>query len=248
MRLSIVGAFLVGACAVTAPTRADNLLQQALAPAADDARRVWTVQRAALDYDANGKVKSKTIAYYDGTKPDGKRWSLLSVNGMEPSKSERAEFQDVYKRNLLPPTYALVKTVVTADAIKLDESETMAHYRVPNLPEGSTAIKGLDLSKYTIADVTVDKRGPVPFICEVKVYAPKEFRPIAGGKVKRLERLLRFAMGKDGIPVLTEHSMTSDASLLFKSITVRTVAQFSHQSLTAKMASASVRTGPVASN
>jgi hypothetical protein len=248
MRLSFFGAFLFVACATTASVRADALLQQALAPAADDAQRVWTVQRSALDYDADGHLKTKTVAQYDGTKPDGKRWSLLSVNGMEPSKSERDDFADIYKRNTLPPTYALVKTVVTANAIKLNETETMAHYRVPTLPAGSTAIKGLDLSKYTIADVTVDKRGPVPFICEVKVYAPKEFRPVAGGKVKRLERLLRFTMGKDGIPVLAEHSMTSDASILFKSITVRTVAQFSHQSLTAKMASASVKTGAVASN
>jgi hypothetical protein len=248
MRFSIILVFLFAGCSIAAPACADALLQQALAPATEDAHRVWTVQRVALDYDADGHLKTKTVAQYDGTKPEGKRWLLLSVNGIEPSKLQHADFQELYKRNTLPPTYALVQTAVTADAIKLSESETMARYRAATLPEGSTAIKGLDLSKYTIADVTVDKRGSVPFISEVKVYAPKEFRPIMGGKVTRLERILRFIMGKDGIPVLAEHSMTSDGSLLFKPITVRTIAQFSHQIPVAKMAAAALRTEPVIRN
>jgi hypothetical protein len=137
---------------------------------------------------------------------------------------------------------------VAANAFKLSETNSEAHYRVPTLPEGSTAIKGVDLSKYTIADVTVDKRGPVPFVSEVKVYAPKEFHPIAGSKVMRLERLLRFVMGKNGIPVLAEHSMISDASILFKPITIRTMAQFSHQIIAAKMSSASLRSDAVTNN
>lgn len=229
MRLLFIGVCLFATCSFTVPACADALLQRALVPAAEDAHRVWTVQRIGLDYDADGHLKTKTVSQYDGTQADGKHWSLLSVNGLEPTKSETSDFQDIYKRNALPPTYALVKTVVTPDAIKLSETESFANYRVASLPEGSTAVKGLDLSKYTIADVTVDKRGAIPFVSEVRVYAPKEFRPIAGGKVKKLERILRFIMGKDGIPVLSEHSMTSDASLLFKSITVRSVAQFSHQ-------------------
>jgi hypothetical protein len=248
MRLSLAAVFSLAAHVAAVPANADALLQRALAPAEEDAQRVWSVQRLGLDYDPKGQLKTKTVAQFDGTKPDGQRWSLLSINDKAPSKSQRADFTETFRRNALPPTYALVRTIVTTDAIKLQEGDTFAHYRVPTLPAGTTAVKGLDLSKYTIADVTVDKRGAVPFICEIKVYAPKEFRPIAGGKVVKLERLLRFTMGKDGIPVLSEHSMTSDASLLFKSINVRSTAQFSHQSLTAKMASASVRTGPVISN
>jgi hypothetical protein len=248
MRLSFVAACFVVVCASSVPACADALLQQALAPAADDAQRVWTVQRTGCEYDKNGHLKTKTVAQYDGTQADGKHWSLLSVNGALPTKSEAADFQDLYKRNALPPTYALVKTVVPADAAKLSETDTYAYYRVSSLPAGSTAIKGLDLSKYTIADVTIDKRGSVPFVSEVHVYAPKEFRPIAGGKVKRLERVLRFTMGKDGVPVLIEHSMTSDASILFKSITVRTVAQFSHQTTVAKLAAVSLPVNPIARN
>jgi hypothetical protein len=183
---------------------------------------------------------SKTIAQFDGAQAEGKRWSLLSVNGATPTQNQQNEFQGSYKKNTLPPTYGLVQTVVGHGAIKLRETDTQAIYRVDSLPAGSTAVKGLDLSKYTIADVTVDKHSLSPFISEVRIFAPKEFRPIAGGKVKRLERVLRFAMGKDGMPMLIEHSMTSDASIWFKTITVRNVAQFSHQASVAQLVSANL--------
>ncbi len=245
MRLLFVVVYLTAGCTHPASAYADALLQQALAPAAEDAQRVWTVQRTGLDYDGNGHVKTKTIAQYDGMAVDGKRWSLLSVNGLEPTKSEAADFQDLYKRNALPPTYALVKTVVTPDAVKLNETESFAIYRVASLPEGSTAVKGIDLSKYTIADVTVDKRGAKPFVSIVHVFAPKAFRPVPGGKVNRLERILRFAMGKDGIPMLIEHSMISDASILFKSIMVHTVAQFSHQQPLVHLSTANLRAAAI---
>jgi hypothetical protein len=245
MRLLFIGVCLFATCSFTVPACADALLQRALVPAAEDAHRVWTVQRVGLDYDADGHLKTKTVAQYDGAQADGKHWSLLSVNGLEPTKSEASDFQDMYKRNALPPTYALVKTVVTPDAVKLSETDSFASYRVTSLPEGSTAIKGIDLSKYTIADVTVDKRGDKPFVSMVHVFAPKAFRPVPGGKVSRLERILRFAMGKDGIPMLVEHSMTSDASILFKSITVRTVAQFSHQQPLAHLSTASLRAATI---
>jgi hypothetical protein len=248
MRLVYVGGCLFAALVLALPARADALLQRALAPAAEDAMRVWNVQRTGLDYDGAGNLKSKTVAQFDGTQPEGKRWALLSINGATPTKSQRADFNDIYKKNALPPTYGLVQTVVTSNALKLGETATQAMYRVTSLPAGSTAVRGLDLSKYTIADVTVDKHGVSPFVSEVRVYAPKEFRPMAGGKVKRLERILRFAMGKDGVPVLVEHSMISDASILFKSITVRSIAQFSHQAAIAQLASANLRVSPALSN
>jgi hypothetical protein len=240
MRALFFGVLLSSFSALVLPAVADTLLTRALAPAADDVQRSWTVQRTGLDYDGKGRLKDKTIAQFDGTQPDGKRWSLLSINGAAPSKSERADFNEKFKANALPPTYALVKSVVTPNAEKLSETAIEAHYRVSTMPAGTTAIKGIDLSKFTIADVTVDKRGAIPFVSQVRVYAPKEFRPVPGGKVTKLERVLRFALGKDGIPVLAEHSMVSDATMLFKAITVRSTATFSHQETVARLSPASL--------
>jgi hypothetical protein len=245
MRWLFAIGFSMAFLAAALPARADALLQQALAPAALDMHRSWAVQRTGLEYDADGKLKLKTVAQFDGAQPPGKRWSLMRVNDAAPSQSETNDFQALYKSNLLPPTYAMVETVVTPDAQKLSENADEAQYRISQMPTGTTVVKGLDLSKYTIADVTVDKRGAEPFVNMVRVYAPKEFRPIPGGKVKRLERILRFAMGKDGIPLLIEHSMISDASILFKAITVRSMAHFSHQQSLVRLSTANFQSTSV---
>jgi hypothetical protein len=240
MRLWFLGLIFIFAF-VAQPARADALLAKALAPASEDMQRSWTVQRTGLDYDANGHLKSKTISIFNGAEAPGKRWQLISYNGGTPSKAEQAEFQDNFKNNALPPCYAMLGSIVPPSAAKLDENATEARYRVAQMPAGTTTVKGIDLSKYTVADVIVDKRSATPFIREVRVFAPKTFRPIPGSKVTKLERVLRFDIGKDGVPLLIEHSMTSDASVMFKSITVRSMAQFSHQETMAKVITAGIK-------
>jgi hypothetical protein len=141
MRALFLGVTLFCLLVLALPARADMLLTRALATASEDVQRSWTVQRTGLDYDGSGHLKARTVAQFDSSLPEGKRWTLISFNGAAPSKSERADFDDTFKANALPPTYALVKTIVTANAQKLSECATDAHYRIDVLPAGSTSMR-----------------------------------------------------------------------------------------------------------
>jgi hypothetical protein len=223
MKKSVGLAF--GLALVASSAYADALLDQIVAGAKADKQVQWSVDRTNADFDTDGKLKTTSIAHFNGAAAKGARWSLLSVDGKMPAASAEKEFSKMFNGGDYKPTYAQVADLLSGAVTKISPN----CYRLTGLPAKTVMAAGYDLSPFLQADVFVDSSGTQPYVSQVKISAPKPFKPMRLSTVSRLERVMNFVRGPQGLPVMSSSAVISDFKVIFKTIALRTKTEFHAQ-------------------
>ncbi len=217
-RLGVAGSFFLSSLAV----QADSLLEQVVAGAKADKQLLWSVERVNSDFDTSGKLTETSVARFNGAAAKGTRWSLVSIDGKMPKPSADKEFTKNFNAGDFAPTYAQVADLLAGPATKISPN----CYRLMGLPAKTVMAAGYDLSAYLQADVIVDVSGSQPFVSQVKITAPKAFKPMSLSKVQRLDRTLTFTRGPNGLPILATSVVSADFKVMLKTISLRTKTEF----------------------
>ncbi|HKI73492.1 MAG TPA: hypothetical protein VJ998_02555 [Pseudomonadales bacterium] len=185
--------------------------------AADDPRKIF--ESAAHAFEVNYREawsfteerQRKGVTWVGRWDPrDSRHWTLLSVDGHEPSASERdtyqhdkAEEMDRQKDRDQSPT-----AMVTSSSLKLlDETADAWHFRFQPRGEGDNARIMKDLT----GTMTIAKRGPV--ITMIEVYNMAPFKPKFGFKVRKFLSRFDFARAPDGpmVPIHADFQISAKA-------------------------------------
>jgi hypothetical protein len=217
-RLGVALGLMFVPCAV----QADALLELVVAGAKADKQVLWSVERINSDFDTSGKLKETSIAHFNGAAAKGARWSLVSVDGKAPKLSANKEFTKAFNAGDFAPTYAQVADLLVGTAVKIAPN----CYRLTGLPAKTVMAAGYDLSPFLQADVIVDSSGAQPYVSQVKITAPKAFKPMSLSKVQRLDRTLTFTRGPNGLPILATSVVSADFKVMLKTISLRTKTEF----------------------
>lgn len=140
-----------------------------------------------------GKTKRVYVDRYDPQLPDP--WKLVSVDGRAPKADELKDWRGTTKNGL--PSYNRVALLLQG-AQRVDAT----HYRLERLPKGF--LKPEAIAAHVSAELTVDTSGPKPFVRESRFFAKSPFRVMVIAKVDRFEATNRYALGRDGVPHVTE--------------------------------------------
>lgn len=218
---------------------ADTLIDQVLPLMKADDQHQWSLIRTATDFDSKGNPKNHTVAQYDGSQPEGQRWSLMMLDNRAPSLRDINNFSTTFNKVPSLPCYSSMAAYLERNPKKISEKAGLVTYRVTNLPPGSTMLKGHDVSKFLMADLVIDQNAAQPYLREVHIFAPEPFRPLTGAKVNHLDRVLHFTLNALGLPVLADHNMQGDGSLMFVPINFHQYVQFSgHTIVNTRLAAA----------
>jgi hypothetical protein len=205
--------------------QADALLDQIVAGAKADKHVQWSVERSTADFDTDGKLKTTSIAHFNGAAAKGARWSLVSVDGKAPAANVEKEFSKAFNSSDYKPTYAQVADLLSGAVTKISPN----CYRLVGLPAKTIVAAGYDLSSFLQADLFIDSSGAQPFVSQVKISAPKPFKPMSMSTVARLERVMNFIRGPQGLPMMSSSIVASDFKVIFKTIAIRTKTDFYSQ-------------------
>ncbi len=172
---------------------------------------------------------TETVARYDPSRPEGERWSLLSIDGRPPTDEARRKFEERRagrgrgEEQQEDSEEQGFSAVIEADSlIPLRESESHAVYGFkPASGEG----KGDDgMSEYVDGTLRISKSGP--YVESLEMRSREPFSPAFGVKIKEFSTVMTFAPVGDEVIVLPESVAVRmvGRAMLFKKLdeTVRT--------------------------
>lgn len=194
------------------PASADPLLDRLIAEA-----RTVTVESLAFQQtvrrDFNGKVETR-VERFDGSRPAGSRWSLVSIDGREPTSEQVA--RHAREMRARDPAYygRLAQLLDGAEKRRGPNGETV--YHVASLKGRGAAAGGnfAGLASRFALDATVGGDPDRPYVKRLRVYAPQPFRYRVIINVRAFEAVTEYQRQPDGRPqVVTQRFEASGAAL-----------------------------------
>lgn len=129
---------------------------------------------------------------------DGAQWSLVSVNGEKPRKTDLAR---AGRDNDVPGYHQLAKILAAATERKQDESERTI-LLVPVLPKGSVMAEGKDISGHLRGEAVLGQRNGRPWVERLTVAANEPFKLNLLIKVTKFEQVNDYRLDANGQPRL----------------------------------------------
>jgi len=121
--------FLFGAPLVAGHAATPALLGQAVDKWIGE-RNQWAFTQHVREFDG-GKVAEERVERYDPSRPDARRWQLLSVNGQPPTDERRAAWQERKMKKRLNPGKSLGGFFDFEQAAVTGETGRVVRYRLP---------------------------------------------------------------------------------------------------------------------
>lgn len=135
------------------------------------------------------------VGRYDPRQPSGERWTLLSVDGREPTTAEIKEYVDDKANDYGDEGDNNVNAMVGSDSLELLE-ETDDHYLFSFIPSDDDE----DFLEHLDATVKIIKSGP--YIEYIDMHNRKPFRPRIGIKISNFVTRLGFGPAAEGGPIV----------------------------------------------
>lgn len=210
----------IATLSLAAPAAADPLQDQVLAGmrGADTADVAFT---STTTIERTGAAAQEIVTRFDPRAPDGRRWSVVRMNGRAPTAKERT--QVLKAANGTPmPSYARLARWFGAPATRVAVRPGQVAYRFARLPAGALKIGRHDASADTSAEVLVNTAGPRPFAEHVRFSSTRPFRMMLVARVARYSFASSYAPLADGRPFPTAVDADMAGAVMGKNGTLRT--------------------------
>lgn len=223
----------VALLSAASPALADALLDRLVADARAIGPDDFAFTRSMKSEQRSGdKVEARaTVERYDPTRPAGRRWTLVSIDGRTPNAQEAKD----YAKNMaqaIVPSYGRLARYFGAGAERTTAGGRTS-YRATKLPKGALTLGKADLSAGARAEAVVVE-GATPYIERLDIVSTKPVRMMLVAKVERLDATSRYKLMPDGRPVLAEQVSEMRGSMMGRSGSLKTVAIFSDHRAVAK--------------
>lgn len=197
------------------------LALMAAAPAVDPVRdrivaEAKAVNPATLSFDRTtnqirkgGGTSSKVTTL---ERWDGKRWTLVSVNGKRPTPSEKREREATAAAAPVPGYHQLATIVAAATEARID-AQGRTVLVIPVLPANTVRTDSSDISSHLRAEATLAETNGQVWVEQVRVTEREPFKLNMLIKVTDFERVDDYRLGSDGKPQLASQSANSIGSM-----------------------------------
>ncbi len=167
----------------------DAIFEEAVQAINNDYRQSWAFTETSVETEA------VLVGRYDPRRPSGERWTLLSVDGREPTTDEIEDYLDDKDDDDGEENTDNVDIMVEDGSLVLLE-ETDDYYLYSFTPAGNDE----DFMEHVDATIKVIKDGP--YIGYIDLHASEPFRPQFGVKVSEFTTRLSFGPAAEGGPIV----------------------------------------------
>ncbi len=208
MRLPLIAAIVLVAGPAAAAPAIDAIRAEvrAAGPYAFERTRTVTDTR-------NGGTRRVEVDRYDPARPEGSRWTLVSVNGRPPSDDDRKAYARAIADQPVAPGPWRLDPLLAGPEPKVARNGEETVYSWPRLPRGSLPTGRFDVTGNLAADVHVADTDGRPTVTKMRVFAPEPFRVLAIAKFDTLTVVSDYARDASGRLVLTRQETVQDANL-----------------------------------
>ncbi len=197
------------------------LALMAAAPAVDPVRdrivaEARAINPATLSFDRTtnqtrkgGGTSSKVTTL---ERWDGKRWTLVAVNGKRPTPSEKRDREAAAAAAPVPGYHQLASIIAAATEARVDEQGRTV-LLIPVMPANSVRTDSSDISAHLKAEATLAETNGQIWVEQVRVTERESFKLNMLIKVTDFERVDDYRLGSDGKPQLASQSADSMGSM-----------------------------------
>lgn len=147
------------------------------------------------------------VGRYDPRLPDGERWTLLSVDGREPTPEEQADYQDDKdndqqnrQEDQSDDDNNAVADIVNVNSLQLLD-ETEQHWLFSFAPNGDNEDEEAgDFMAHVTGRLEVAKNGP--YVETIELSNEKPIKPAFSVKISRFFTRFTFGPATDGGPIV----------------------------------------------
>lgn len=205
-------AILVAAISLAAPVAASPAIDAIRAEVRGVGPYAFERTRTITDTRGGG-TKRVEIDRFDPGKPEGKRWSLISVNGKAPSPEERKVWEEFIEGQPIAPGPWRLDALLAGPNPKATSKGSETVYSWTSLPKGSLPLGKFDLTDKLAAEASVIDQAGGPTIRQVRIRAPKPFRVMMLAKFDTMTVTSDYARDANGRLVLTRQETVQDATI-----------------------------------
>lgn len=142
---------------------------------------------------------------------DGRKWSLITINGNKPTTNQRAEAARLAAASPVPGYHRLAPLLAAATESTTD-AQGRTVLKIPVLPAGSVRTDSSDISRYLTGEVTL-ARGERPWVERVRVTAREPFKMNMLIKVLTFEQISEYRLDSAGKPRLATQVANSQGTM-----------------------------------
>ncbi len=209
-------AVLLGALAAAALGSAPGQAAPAIEAIRAEVRKAgpYAFERTRTISDTrNGGTRRVEVDRYDPARPEGQRWTLVSVDGRAPTAEQRRAWaKAIADQPVVPGPWRLDPLLAGPEpAARADGGETI--YSWKRLPKGSLPTGRFDVTGNLAAEVHVTETNGRPTVTRMRVFAPEPFRVLAIAKFDTLTVVSDYARDAAGRLILTRQVTEQNASL-----------------------------------
>lgn len=189
----------------------------AAAPAVDPVRdriiaQAQSINPATLAFDRTTKQTRKgggtTSSSTTLERWDGKRWTLVSVNGKRPTPTEKRNKEAAANALPVPGYHRLAALLAGATDTRVD-AEGRTVLLVPVLPANTVRTDSSDISNHLRAEATLALTDGQIWVEKVRITEREPFKLNMLIKVTDFEQVFDYRLGSDGKPQLASQSADS---------------------------------------
>lgn len=153
------------------------------------------------------KERTETVERWDGA-----RWTLVSVNGKQPTATHFKTFRKATAVNPVPGYHRLAALMAAASDISTD-GDGHKLLKIPVLPAGTVRTDTGDISNHLSGEAVIASNDGKPYVARLKVKAREKFKLNLLITVTNFEQVSDYHLGPDGRPRLASQSADSKGSM-----------------------------------
>lgn len=168
----------------------ESLVQRAFESIEDTSAGNWA-------YTESSTTKGVTrVRHFDPRRPDGERWTLISIDGNPPTAQEREEYeQDADESEGM----GFGSEFITTGSLQLIE-ETEASYRFGFSPNVKDESEDAEIMRHVNGELGINKRAQ--YVETIHLRNTEPFKPKTGVRISIFDLTMKFGPTADGGPIV----------------------------------------------
>jgi hypothetical protein len=184
-----------------------DLVESALSAMEDASLDAWAYTQTMIE---NG---TEVVIHHDPARPEGRRWSLISVDDRPPTEAENEKYLE-RARDDGGEEDSEIRAMIEPESLTLiEETETHAIYGFRPVADDEE-----DRKIYDHLEATLRIAKSPPHVEAIEMSSPKPFSPAFGFKIKRFELILTFAPVEGEVLPSTVSTRIAGRAMLFKKV------------------------------
>ncbi|MFQ3665346.1 MAG: hypothetical protein SNJ79_04815 [Sphingomonadaceae bacterium] len=160
-----------------------------------------------------GGTKRVEVDRYDPAKPEGERWTLVSVDGKPPTADQQKAWAKAIADQPIAPGPWRLDPLLSGGEPKVTKNGQETIYAWPRLPKGSLPFGRFDVTGNLAAELSVIEVNGRPTVRQMRVFAPQPFRVLAIARFDVMTVTSDYARDANGRLILTRQETFQDANI-----------------------------------